>query len=94
MLNPFLQEEQERFEKEFCAEKIWVVPSKDNRETIEEIKSFLASHDQRLLDKINDAIVEEINICHSENTPTSRLTSLYNKIFLTPPKAEIKELEK
>lgn len=29
---------------------------------------------------IKQLITEEINICHQEGTPTSRLTSLYNKI--------------
>jgi hypothetical protein len=33
-----------------------------------------------ILEKVNNLIVDEILICHHENTPTSRLTSLVMKL--------------
>lgn len=35
---------------------------------------------KELLEEVEDFITEEILICHKENTPTSRLTSLAMKI--------------
>ena len=36
--------------------------------------------DKTNIQKVKDLIVQEMLICHQEGTPTSRLTSLYNKI--------------
>ena len=36
--------------------------------------------EETILKKVEDLIIKEILICHHENTPTSRLTSLIMKI--------------
>lgn len=35
---------------------------------------------EEMLKEVEKLIVDEILICHNENTPTSRLTSLINKL--------------
>jgi len=54
-------------------EKIW-------EKTLNFLKKKNKAQKQDLLEKIRKIIVEEINICHEENQPTSRLTSLAVKI--------------
>lgn len=48
---------------------------------IDFLKTALSSRDAYWLKKIEDLIVEEILICHKENTSTSRLTALFNKVI-------------
>ena len=42
--------------------------------------NFVAKVEQRAYQKVEAILVDEINICHHENTPTSRLTSAIMKI--------------
>jgi hypothetical protein len=35
---------------------------------------------EETIEKVKLLIAEEISICHEENTPTSRLTSLFNSL--------------
>ena len=48
------------------------------------IFDFVDAHNsqtrQETIEKIEDLIVKEMLICREENTPTSRLTSLFNKL--------------
>lgn len=43
-------------------------------------EKMLSNVKRQVLKKVEKLITEEINIAHSENQPTSRLTSLYMKI--------------
>ncbi len=47
-----------------------------------DIRSFLSTCQRQIIEEVKEHINEEILICHHENTPTSRLTSLWNKIIL------------
>lgn len=42
-LSKIQQEELEKFDEQFSAYKIWVVPSSDNQQTISDMRSFLSS---------------------------------------------------
>lgn len=42
----------------------------------EELEKFIRQTIKEIIDKIGQLIINEIIICHHENTPTSRLTSL------------------
>lgn len=44
------------------------------------VENIVAQSNSDLLKEIKDLIVKEANIARSENQPTSRLTSLYNKL--------------
>jgi len=50
----------------------------------EEIKDFitqlLSQYKQEMMEEIEKLITEEMLICHKENQPTSRLTSLITKL--------------
>ena len=44
------------------------------------IRQLLSQTRQEIIKQVEDLIVKEILICREENTPTSRLTSLFNKL--------------
>lgn len=44
------------------------------------VTELLAYSKQSTIQEVKKLITDEINICREENTPTSRLTSLYNKV--------------
>ena len=46
----------------------------------EEVLKHLLSYRNTILEEVQNLIVEEILVCHKENTPTSRLTSLAMKL--------------
>ena len=46
----------------------------------DDVKDWIKAHDTRLIQKIKELITEEMLICREEDTPTSRLTSLYMKL--------------
>lgn len=48
--------------------------------TIGELQNKIDQAKKEALDEIQQLIIDEILICHHENQPTSRLTSLANKI--------------
>ena len=54
--------------------------SRTSSEAHREIKQFISSLLEAERERVEKLIVDEILICHKENTPTSRLTSLLNKI--------------
>lgn len=49
------------------------------------VESLLTSATIKAKERFEKLIADEINIAHSEGTPTSRLTSLYNKLNLEEP---------
>lgn len=53
---------------------------KANEEIKSSIRSILSSERQKIKKVIELAIAEETNIARQENQPTSRLTSLFNKV--------------
>ena len=74
----------EEFDKKFCEKQFYqdavsFLTIKSDT-TPEKIKSFLHQSLTQQLEEIEQMIVDEILICHKENTPTSRLTSLMMKV--------------
>jgi len=56
------------FDKQFSADKIWVVPSDDNTQTIKDIKQFISSKLKEVLDEcIGDKLPEDIDNYAYEN---------------------------
>jgi len=45
------------------------------------LKDAIEQSKKELIEKIEKLIVDETLICHKENTPTSRLTSLFMKLI-------------
>src|SRR3990167_3565283 len=92
--NKTLQQLQEEFIREYCVKRLsqpirWIRSIFwDDAEQIETILNYIAQSyqigltqsRQSPLDKIESMITKEILICHEEDTPTSRLTSLAMKI--------------
>lgn len=55
-----MNKEIKEFREKFSPEKIWVVPSKDNRETIEDIESFWLSKLAQQKKEIASKIISRI----------------------------------
>lgn len=76
-LQEYLQKTEKEFDKEYANIFISVGYA-------EECKLFLRSAIKNavkeIITEMENLIVSEILICHEENQPTSRLTSLFNKI--------------
>mgnify|MGYP001314919344 CR=1 FL=1 len=83
MTKSYIDRVEEEFDKEFpnpIMVELTIKGLSSRWEANKEIKSFLRKSLAGQAEEIEKLIVDEILICHKENTPTSRLTSLANKI--------------
>ena len=79
----FIEKKIEEFNKRFANPTAKYLGNDfDNypKANIKDANDFLRQALTQQLEKIEQMIVDEILICHKENTPTSRLTSLMMKI--------------
>lgn len=66
--------------EDFTMEKSDEFGSTVDKKFIAQILKVLVQETQRLVKEIEKIIIQEILICHQENQPTSRLTSLANQL--------------
>ena len=72
---------EERFVEFIDEEEIVQILTNDHPQDIKDfIRQSLAKQREMIKEEIENLITQEILICHYENTPTSRLTSLAVKI--------------